>query len=59
MAHPGVTSASGIDSIDAGRKNCEFWVIVLKIGYIYVYYTLILLQIVNALWLVMISPVLK
>ena len=49
MAHPGVTSASGIDSIDAGRKNCEFCVIVLKIGYIYVYYTLVLLQIVNAL----------
>ena len=23
MAHPGVTSASGIDSIDAGRKNGE------------------------------------
>lgn len=59
MAHPGVTSASGIDSIDAGRKNCEFCVIVLKIGYIYVYYTLVLLQVVNALWLVMISPVLK
>ena len=49
MAHPGVTSASGIDSIDAGRKNWEFCVIVLKIGYIYVYYTLVLLQVVNAL----------
>ena len=39
----------GIDSIDAGRKNYEFCVIVLKIGYIYVYYTLVLLQVVNAL----------
>ena len=29
----------GIDSIDDGRKNYEFCVIVLKIGYIYVYYT--------------------
>lgn len=49
----------GINSIDAGRKNFEFCVIVLKIGYFYVYYTLVLLQVVNALWLVMISPVLK